>query len=119
MGERPKNPSFIALPDEISRVGQFPVVEVHVPLRRADVGVAQQPPGIFDSLLPAGFRSALVARQIQNQIPWQAGVLSKAGVRPTEVGNAPALADWGQEHRAVRAVADGRVEETAILLGGI
>ena len=62
-----------ALFHEILRLRKLAVVQVHVPLRGRDVGVARQSPGEFDSLLPADLRAAFVAGQIQHQIPRQAG----------------------------------------------
>ena len=52
---------------QILRLRQFPVVQVHVPLSRADVRVAQQSAGVFDPLLPTDLRPALVAGQVQAQ----------------------------------------------------
>jgi hypothetical protein len=58
---------------QILRVRKLAVVEVHVPLRGRDIGVAQQPAGVFDSLLSADSRPAFMAGQVQHQISRQTG----------------------------------------------
>jgi hypothetical protein len=39
--------------------------------------VTQQTAGVFDSLLAADFRSALVAGQVQHQVARQAGLIAQ------------------------------------------
>ena len=53
---------------QILRVGQLPVVEVHVPLRSRDIRVPQQSPGGLDSLLPTDLRTAFVVTAIGHPI---------------------------------------------------
>ena len=55
--------------DQILRIRQLPIVQVHVPLSRRDVGVPQQPARVLDPFLPTNLRAALVPRQRQHQIP--------------------------------------------------
>jgi hypothetical protein len=49
---------------EILRVRKLAVVEVHVPLRRRDIRVPEQPAGVLDSLLTANPHGSLI-RQYQ------------------------------------------------------
>src|SRR5262245_8894212 len=85
----PPSTSVSILLDQILRVSQFLVVEVHVPLSRADVRVPQQPAGVFDALLTANLRTAFVPGQVEHQIFGQPCIVSQPSVRSAEVLDAP------------------------------
>jgi len=97
--------------DQILGVGQFPVVQVQVPLRGRNVGVPQQSPGVFDPLRPADLRPAFVAGQVQNQIPRKTGHVPEPGIRPAEIRNAPRFPDRGQENWPGWTFPDGLREQ--------
>ena len=81
MAQDSENCTPTILFDQILRVCQFAVIKVHVALRRRDVGVPQQPTGVFDPLLAADFRPAFVPGQVQHQIPGQASQVAEPGMR--------------------------------------
>jgi hypothetical protein len=53
---------------QVPRIRQLFLVQVHVPLRRRDVRVTQQPAGVLGPLLATDFRSKFMASQVQHQI---------------------------------------------------
>jgi hypothetical protein len=55
-------------PRQILGVRQLRIVQVHLSLGRRDVRMPQKPTGKFDSLHPAGFRSAPVPGQVQKTL---------------------------------------------------
>jgi hypothetical protein len=88
---------------QVLRVGQLPVIEVHVALRRRDIRVPQQAAGVFDPLLPADLRPAFVPGQVQDQVFRQPGLIPQPGIRPAEIRDGPLPPRRRQEDGALRA----------------
>jgi hypothetical protein len=86
---------------EILRIRKLAFVEVHVPLSGRDIGVAQQSPGVFDSLLTADLRPAFVPGQVQNQIARQPRCVPQPGIRSAEIGNRPRLPGRREEETRI------------------
>jgi hypothetical protein len=64
---------------QILRVRKFAFVEVQVPLCSRDVGVPEQPAGVFDPLLPADFRGRQLA-VVSGQLLRRAGRIGQVAM---------------------------------------
>ena len=101
---------------QVLRIGQLFLIQVHESLRRRNIRVTQQPPGVFDPLLAANLGPALMPGRIQHQIVRQAGLVPQPRISPAEVSHFPCPAGRGQENWSARARADGLIEQLPELL---
>ncbi len=75
----------------------------------------EQPTGELDPLLPADFRPAFVAGQVQHQVARQARQVPQAGIRAAQIRDRPCLARRREENRPGLAFADRLGEQLAEL----
>ena len=88
---------------------------MHVALRRLDVGVGKETTGIFDPLLAANLRPALMPRQVRHEIPRQPCQIPQPGVRPTEIRNGPCLPGRGEDRPGL-TITNRQADQIAELL---